>query len=87
MKHKMTKGESIRNHALRRACERFGWSATELCAMRKMIQLGYSVCVERQSNRVSHHEIKFQGKDVTLVYDCKRKLIVTLWPTGESDEV
>lgn len=66
-------------HALRRAMERYGLHLTEqdLNLIRKAIQAGASQCVNKQTWRVSVHDLRYMDTDIRVVYDKERKSIVS----------
>ena len=48
-----------------------------------MIRTGRSTFVDRRSNAVSSHRVQVQGRDIVVVYDKVRGVIVTvLYPEG-----
>lgn len=71
-------------HARRRADERFSMelNRADMRNLAYAIQRQQTICVFRQSRRVSHHLIFFRGQLVKLVYDCKRSQVITfLYPS------
>ena len=44
-----------------------------------IIKSGQSTFVERQSNRVSVHDVHFNGREIRVVYDNNRKALVTVF--------
>lgn len=66
-------------HAMRRAKERYGIEYTQ--ELKKdfihQIQTSQAVHVEKKSGRVSTFLVNYQGKVLKVVYDNKRKEIVT----------
>lgn len=71
-----------REHAVRRAAERFGLhlSAEDYDALVQAIQTGQTRFLFRESLRLSHHAICVQGAWCRVVYDARRKTIVTFLP-------
>lgn len=78
----MRKARSQQKHARRRARERFGIKLTrnDQIDMVGMIRDGRSRMVERQSLRVSVHEVEWDGYKLRVVYDKSRRTIVTVLP-------
>ncbi len=74
-----------RVHARRRAEERYGVELTGHA--RKMInsqiQDGKAKFLFRQSGRVTHWMVNFEGKDMFAVYDKKNNQVVTFLPMEE----
>lgn len=73
----------MRVHARRRARERYGleFGPTTESEVLRVIQSSRSRLIERQSNRVSVHEVTLgDGLVVRVVYDRKRKQVVTFLP-------
>lgn len=83
---------SQRKHAKKRLSERYGIQATtqflkNLVAYikngRESYPDGTSVSlIERQSLRVAKYQIVFEGESYLVVYDRKRKELVTFLPRG-----
>ena len=69
-------------HAKGRAFERYGLSINDqdLQEISSSIQSGKATHIFRQSNRVSIFKLVFKEKDIQVVYDSKRKTIVTFIP-------
>lgn len=69
-------------HAQRRALERYGihCSYADLISIRDQIQSQRAAFVERQSHRVTVWDLTHQQKEVRVVYDNQRKMIVTFLP-------
>lgn len=78
----MNKQKAQRIHAKRRAYERYGLQLNKASYQDivKLIQIGQTVCVERQSSRISVHELVYQGAKMRVVYDKTRKTIATFLP-------
>ncbi|HLD91480.1 MAG TPA: hypothetical protein VI911_10830 [Patescibacteria group bacterium] len=69
-------------HAKQRALERFDLQLNnddyqKIC---KIIQTGKSKIIDKQSNRVSIHEVTWASKTMTVVYDKSRNTIVSFLP-------
>ena len=78
----MSKKTCQRIHAKRRLEERFGLTINRH-QMRELVQqihAGRAEHLETQSNRISIKVVSFQGKKFAVVYDGKRKTIVTFLP-------
>ena len=78
----MSKKKCQIRHAKHRALERFGLELNDndyrlLC---RKIQLGNSIILEKQSNRVSIHKIEWKEQELTVAYDRLRKTIVSFFP-------
>lgn len=82
-------------HARRRAMTRYGIKLTLNMHDRivSKIYLNGSTLVERQSNRISIHDVSVEGKVYRVVYDNTRKVLVTFlyqdmdgWPSDSSTE-
>ena len=75
----LTKRESQRRHAARRAQERFGVEPTEESLRRIIqdIQGGRARFVKRTSLRCTVWETEFLGIPARVVYDTQRKQVVT----------
>lgn len=78
----MSKAKAQRRHAQRRARGRYGvhLNRADLDAMVRQIQAGKATFLRRQSGRVSLFAVDMQGLRVPVVYDRKRKTIVTVLP-------
>jgi hypothetical protein len=78
----MTKLHAQRRHAKLRAQERYGLSLNriDLREIAGLIQQGKAVFLRRQSLRVSHWLVEVGGKSARVVYDRKRKTVVTFLP-------
>lgn len=85
----MTKAQAQRIHATKRAEERYGMTLTRDMhhQLVKMIQSGKSTVIERQSLRVSVHELMIEDEPVRVVYDRIRKTIVTFLPFEVVDDL
>jgi len=81
-----TKEKTLRQHARRRASERYGLSLTDKLHAQivKQIQTSKSKLIEKQSNRISIHDVTIGEDLVRVVYDRERKLIVTFLYKDES---
>lgn len=71
-------------HAKKRAAERYGINLdkTTRRAIKEQISQGKSKFIEKQSNRISVHEVEIKGQQIKVVYDKNRKNIVTILPSG-----
>jgi len=71
-------------HAKRRFAERFNVSMSigDIYELINSIQLGKSTLLQKQSARISKHNVFCSklNKNVTVIYDCTRKTIVTVLP-------
>lgn len=84
-RRKVRKALAQRLHAKKRASQRFGLALTtaDLRQIAESIRRGNSTPIERQSNRVTLHRVEFKGEQYRVVYDRKRKEIVTFLPAVE----
>lgn len=85
----MEKKLAQRVHAKRRAEQRYGISMNRdsLRQLIVQIQAGKARVLERQSLRVSVLELCIDGNPIPLVYDHKRKTIVTFLPKSPNRHV
>ena len=76
------KAQNQRKHAKRRAFERFGLTlhADAQRQIVRSIQDREARLIRRQSRRVLVFEVEYDGRKLPVVYDCKRKTIVTVLP-------
>lgn len=84
-KERLTKKEAQVIHAKRRALERYGLHAN--AAVRRelvsKIRNQEAELLERQSLRVGKYKLEHDGEEYTVIYDRKRKTIVTFLPRAE----
>lgn len=75
-------------HAKRRAHERFGLELTKdkRKAIIRMIQENKAQFVRKQSLRVSHWVVEFEGVKMPVVYDSKRHTLATVLPAERLSE-
>lgn len=78
----ISKKYSQRAHAKRRALERFGIELTKDVrrTLVQAIQKGEARFRARQSLRITHWIVEYQGKELPVVYDRQRHEIVTVLP-------
>lgn len=81
---RFSKAHNQRVHAERRAIERFG-VLLDIPQAVKDIQSGKATFVERQSLRCTVWKITQQDKEMVVVYDKNRKMIVTVLPEDLTD--
>jgi hypothetical protein len=81
-KRVLSKKAAQRAHARRRARERYGVSLTKpsFHAIVQQIQNGKATFLGRTSLRVTEWIVPFEGAKLRVVYDRKRKTIVTCLP-------
>lgn len=81
---KNLKKNAQRVHARRRMRQRFGIELGEVRrrSIVQAIQSGRARFVRRQSCRVTLWRVEVDGVEVAIVYDSKRKEIVTILPEG-----
>ena len=84
-KPRITKADTQRAHAGRRALERFGIMFGPISQKEaiRQIQSGEAQFLHRTSNRVSVWIVDIQNKKLEVVYDKQRKTIVTILPGEE----
>lgn len=77
-----TKKNGQIKHAKMRALERYGLdlSDDEYYQIRNLITGNKSKPLHRQSNRVALHEVEWNNTKMIVVYDSKRKTIVSFLP-------
>jgi hypothetical protein len=78
---KFTKKKAEQLHAQRRLEERF--NLKNVSEAKRLIRLGISTPVFKESNRVVHHRIRLHGQDMIAVYDKRRNEIITFLPVEE----
>ena len=78
----LTKSQAERQHARRRASERYGidFNSHSNKALITQIQNGTATFVQKQSHRISVWDVWIQGVTARVVYDKDRKQIVTFLP-------
>jgi hypothetical protein len=86
-RRRMSKDRSQAIHARRRSLERYGidLSSRKQILIVGKIQRGESEMVERQSLRISVHEVELEDEKLRVVYDKNRQSIVTVLPKGCDD--
>ncbi len=77
-----SKKAAQRAHAKRRARERYGLSMTRATfgSLIQKIQSGKATFLQRKSLRVSEWIVSYEGAEMRVIYDNKRKTIVTCLP-------
>ena len=80
--HTRTRAQSERIHFRRRALERYGLRLGDAAQDRIVedIRAGRAVFVERQSHRVRIYDVQYAGQRMRVVYDRKRRLLVSALP-------
>ena len=81
----MSKQKQQRSHFLRRVKERFGLylKDNDIHNIIQMITTGNADFIEKQSNRVSIHQVEYQGTIMHVCYDRQRgELVTALFPEG-----
>ena len=81
-KNKNGKITAERIHAKKRFLERYGlvFSKEVRLKFERLIRCHQSCIVEKQSNRISVHDVIYNGEVYRVVYDKNRKTIVTALP-------
>jgi len=84
----MTMTCAERAHTKRRLAERYGIEATsaDIFGMAKRIAHGEGRCLGRQSRDVARWQLDHAGQSLRLVYDRRRRCILTALPALDSDE-
>jgi len=79
-KKRTQKKETQRAHFRRRMYQRHGWRITnnDIEEISRAIREGESVCLGRQSLRVTLHRLTFNDKEIVVVYDTNRNQPVTV---------
>ena len=79
----LDKKEAEQRHALQRIHKRYGFklSRKQLRSLIHQIQGGSARFIERESNNRSKFVVQHEGEELLVVYDKKRKMIVTALPT------
>ena len=79
MKTKKTKTSAERQHAKRRAVERFNLKLNRktLAVINSLIRNNQTIPIRKQSNRVSIHLVEYEGRKMKAVYDRNRKTVIT----------
>lgn len=78
----MSKQANQRIHFYRRLYERWGIKPTRKVhdSIRENIRSGHSITIEVQSNRLVVHLVQWADQNIPVVYDRKRKVLVTALP-------
>ena len=86
-KERMTKRSSLIAHSKRRASERYGLSLSKLDLLKIVdLILGKAATfVRRHTRRVSEWEVEYLGKRLRLLYDHRRRMVVTFLPDHRSE--
>lgn len=74
----MEKQKSLELHGKKRLKERFDFPPVAYDVLLKQILTGKSVFLKKQSNRVSHHLVWWDGTQIVAVYDKLRHKIITV---------
>jgi hypothetical protein len=79
---KRKKEKTMATHVKKRFYDRWSIILTDELhkSFVKMINTGNSMCVDKQSKRISIHEITYKDAVLTVVYDKCRKMLVTVLP-------
>ena len=79
---RLPKSASQEIHALRAAKKRYGvdLGLLGMCEIREQIRKGHSRCLERQSRRITIHEVQWGGLALVVAYDTMRHTLVTFLP-------
>jgi len=81
----MTKLQAERAHCKQRFLERYGieFNRHMRSEFEKLIQTNQTHLIKKQSNRVSIHDVIYEGEVYRVVYDKNRKTIVTVLPSDK----
>jgi len=81
MRRKPPKTAAIQaKHFSMRAAERYGEHSIDVDAINRLVRAGQTTHVFKESNTRSHHIVRWNGKDMKVVYDRLRKTVVTALP-------
>lgn len=75
-----------RHHTRQRLAERYGLtvSSDEIFRMAKRIAHGHATLIARQSQDVAHWWLTHEGQPIRLVFDRRRRCILTALPLDDS---
>lgn len=78
-KKRKPKADTQKKHARLRALQRYGFELTGglESKLKTLMAEGKTTLVERQSLRVTVHDVELDGKELRFVYDSKRHQVVT----------
>lgn len=84
----MSKAKAQRRHAARRAQQRLGIALgpQRMAELVRMIQAGEMELHSKQSNRVTRFLHTIDDERCMVIYDRKRKNIVTIWKVDEDGQ-
>lgn len=82
-----SKAINQKKHARRRAAARYAVNLHDDAQERivRSIQSGEARLIRRQSQRVGVYEVSHEGKKLPVVYDRKRKTLITVLPEEALD--
>lgn len=83
----LSKKESESIHAILRGVERYGCllSRSDLHRIVKKIQSKDGMFIEKKTNRVTIWDVEYNKTIFKVVYDKKRKMVVTFLPSDTED--
>lgn len=89
---KKPKTKSQKKHAIYRAKTRLGFSSLDLNRITQMINnaehnLNDVIFIRRQSRRISHWQVNYNGQILKVIYDKERHQIATIWPVESETKV
>ena len=75
-----------RHHTQQRLAERYGLtvSSDDIFRMAKQIAHGHATLIARQSRDVAHWWLTHEGRPIRLVFDRRRRCILTALPHDDS---
>lgn len=85
----MTKSRSEREHAKKRAFERYGLilNREDLMIIADLIRQNKACLIYRSSRRITVWQLSYKSTEVVLVYDKFRHEIVTFLPLKRADKL
>lgn len=81
----ITKANSLLRHSKRRASERYGLNIGRagLWEIVNIIRSGRAIFVRKETNRVSEWKVEYSGVSMRVIYDRRRKMVVTFLPPDD----
>jgi hypothetical protein len=85
MKQRRNKQRDVQRHVAQQAWNRFGLRRPDIEAVEHLIQSGRSRVVEKQSLRVSLHEVTYRDQTMHVAYDKARSQAITFMYADQRD--
>ena len=79
-KSRKGKGPSLLSHSLQRLYERFGMGMVAYGDALAQIKEGRAERIKTHSRRVVEYEVELEGESVRVLYDRRRKQLITALP-------